>query len=277
MSTKLKPSGSEQTMHPKPITDDPRYRPSDKLKNKVALVTGGDSGIGKAICTLFAKEGADIAFVYMEEHADANEVKHTVTDMGRDCISIAGDLGSEAFCRQVIDDVVKHYGKIDILINNAGTHVEQQRLEDISEDQLRKTFEANIFSMFFLTKAALPHMKAGSSIINTTSITAYEGSAHLMDYASTKGAIVAFTRSLAENLAERGIRVNGVAPGPIWTPLVVSTFTPEHLETFGKNTLLKRAGEPLEVAHCFLFLASEESSYLLGQILHPNGGRFRCT
>lgn len=269
-----KPPGKEAAMKPKPQEDDADYKPSGRLNGKVALITGGDSGIGKAVCLLFAKEGADIAFVYLNEHEDARRTCQLVESYGRKCLSIAGDLGDEDFCRQCVEKTIGTFGQMDILVNNAGEHVEQFSIEVISRAQLEKTFRTNVFSMFFLTKAALPHLEKGSAIINTASITAYRGSDHLIDYAATKGAIVAFTRSLSKSLVERGIRVNGVAPGPIWTPLIVSTFSEEDVKEFGKDTPMKRPGQPVEVAPCFLFLASEDSSYMTGQMLHPNGGEF---
>ena len=264
--------GTEAEMRPKAQHKRPEYRAADKLKGKVALITGGDSGIGRAVAVHFAKEGADVAIVYLNEHEDALETKRLVQREGRRCIALAGDVGDELFCMDAIERTVKEFRKLDILVNNAAEQHPQESIDKISGLQLERTFRTNIFSFFFTTKAALKHMKGGSAIINTTSVTAYRGSAQLIDYASTKGAIVAFTRSLAENLAEKNIRVNGVAPGPIWTPLIPSTFPPEKVAEFGSDVPLGRAGEPAEVAPCFVFLASEDSSYMTGQVLHPNGG-----
>ena len=264
--------GIESEMTPQPQAEDPKYRGSGKLSGKAALITGGDSGIGRAAAIMFAKEGADVSIVYLNEHSDAEETKSQVEAEGRRCILIAGDIGQEAFCREAVQQTVSELGKLDILINNAAEQHPQESITDITEEQLERTFRTNIFAMFFLTKAALPHLKEGSAIINTTSVTAYKGSPQLLDYSSTKGAIVAFTRSLSMNLAEKKIRVNGVAPGPIWTPLIPSTFPTEKVENFGGNTPLQRAGQPEEVAPCFVFLASDDSSYMSGQVLHPNGG-----
>lgn len=264
--------GVESEMTPKPKADDPQYTGSDKLKNKVALITGADSGIGRAVAIAFAKEGADVAIVYLNEHDDAKETKQFVESLGRRAVAIAGDVGDEAFCQQAVQQTVDEFGKLDILVNNAAEQHPQKSIEDISKEQLERTFRTNIFSMFFLTKAALKHLKEGSTIINSTSVTAYKGSPELLDYSSTKGAIVAFTRSLSLSLIEKGIRVNAVAPGPIWTPLIPSTFPEEKVETFGKQVPMQRAGQPEEVAPSFVFLASDDSSYFSGQVLHPNGG-----
>lgn len=266
------PPGRESDMTPRPRADDCRYRGSGKLANKAALITGGDSGIGRAVAIAFAKEGADVAIVYLSEHGDAEESKRLVEQQGRRCITIAGDAGDEGFCRQAVQQTLDAFGRLDVLVNNAAEQHPQKRLEDISAEQLEKTFRTNIFSYFFMTKAALPHLKAGAAIVNTTSVTAYKGSPELLDYSSTKGAIVAFTRSLSQSLAEQGIRVNAVAPGPIWTPLIPSTFPPEKVESFGKNVPLGRAGQPEEIAPSYVFLASDDASYMTGQVLHPNGG-----
>ncbi|MEW5792212.1 SDR family oxidoreductase [Thermithiobacillus tepidarius DSM 3134] len=266
------PPGRESDMTPRPRADDSRYRGSGKLANKAALITGGDSGIGRAVAIAFAKEGADVAIVYLSEHGDAEESKRLVEQQGRRCITIAGDAGDEGFCRQAVQQTLDAFGRLDVLVNNAAEQHPQKRLEDISAEQLEKTFRTNIFSYFFMTKAALPHLKAGAAIVNTTSVTAYKGSPELLDYSSTKGAIVAFTRSLSQSLAEQGIRVNAVAPGPIWTPLIPSTFPPEKVESFGKNVPLGRAGQPEEIAPSYVFLASDDASYMTGQVLHPNGG-----
>ena len=264
--------GREYEMRPRPEVARREYRGSGKLEGKAALITGGDSGIGRAVAVLFAKEGADVAIMYLDEDKDAEETKRMVEAEGCKCVTIAGDIGSEQFCRDAVERTVKELGKLDILINNAAEQHPKQDIEEITEEQLERTFRTNIFSMFFLTKAALKHLKEGATIINTTSVTAYRGSGGLLDYASTKGAIVAFTRSLSENLIKKGIRVNGVAPGPIWTPLIPSTFPPEKVEKFGGDVPMGRPGEPSEVAPCYVFLASNDSSYMAGQILHPNGG-----
>jgi NAD(P)-dependent dehydrogenase (short-subunit alcohol dehydrogenase family) len=264
--------GREEKMRPRPRFEVPEYRPAGKLHGKAALITGGDSGIGRAVAVAFAKEGADVSIVYLNEHDDATETKRLVESEGRKCLTIAGDIGEESFCQNAVEQTVKVLGKLDILVNNAGEQHPQQNIEDISEEQLERTFRTNIFAMFFLTKAALKHLKSGSAIINTASVTAYRGSPGLLDYSATKGAIVAFTRSLGENLADKGIRVNAVAPGPIWTPLIPSTFPPEKVEKFGSDVPMKRAGEPAEVAPAYVFLASSDSSYFAGQVLHPNGG-----
>ncbi|WP_027892061.1 SDR family oxidoreductase [Calidithermus chliarophilus] len=268
----MEPPGLESQMQPKPKAEDPGYRGCGKLKGKVALVTGGDSGIGRAVAIAFAKEGADVAIAYLQEHSDAEETKRRVEEYGRRCIAIAGDLGDEMVCRQVVQRVIDVFGRLDVLVNNAAEQTPQERLEDISAEQLERTFRTNIFAYFYLTKAALPHLKEGSAVINTTSVTAYRGSPHLLDYSATKGAIVAFTRSLAGNLVKRGIRVNGVAPGPIWTPLIPSTFPEEKVEKFGEDVPMGRPGQPEEVAPSYVFLASDDASYFAGQILHPNGG-----
>ena len=263
--------GSERKMNPKPVTDRPEK--TYKLQDKIAVITGGDSGIGKAVAILFAKEGADVAIIYLNEHGDATDTKKTIEEIyGRRCLLIDGNIANESFCEIAVEKIVNTFGTIDILVNNAAVHYESDSLEAISTTQLIKTFETNIFSMFWLTKRILPYMKKGSAIINSSSVTAYRGSPKLIDYSATKGAIVAFTRSLSANLAERGIRVNGVAPGPIWTPLIPSSFSPERVAKHGSQVPLQRAGEPAEVAPCYLFLASDDSSYMTGQFLHPNGG-----
>lgn len=264
--------GIESEMTPRPKADDGKYQGSNKLRDKVALITGGDSGIGRAVSIFFAKEGADVAIVYLNEHDDANETKRLVEEQGRKCLTIPGDIGDEKFCQQAVENTVKELGKLDILVNNAAEQHPQESIEDITAEQLERTFRTNIFSMFFLTKAALKHLKEGSAIINTTSVTAYKGNQQLLDYSSTKGAIVAFTRSLSKSLVEKGIRVNGVAPGPIWTPLIPATFPEEKVASFGKQVPMQRAGQPEEVAPSYVFLASDDSSYMSGQILHPNGG-----
>ncbi|MCC5639152.1 SDR family oxidoreductase [Nostoc sp. CHAB 5844] len=266
------PPGTESQMQPKPKAEDEQYRGSSKLQNKVALITGGDSGIGRAVAIAFAKEGADVAIVYLSEHEDAKETKNLVEKHGQRALAIAGDITDEGFCRNAIQQTVGEFGKLDILVNNAAEQHPQKSIEDITKEQLERTFSTNIFSMFYLTKAALKHLKQGSAIINTTSVTAYKGNPQLLDYSSTKGAIVAFTRSLSQNLVEKGIRVNAVAPGPIWTPLIPSTFPEEKVETFGKQVPMQRAGQPEEVAPSYVFLASDDASYISGQVIHINGG-----
>lgn len=264
--------GIESEMTPKPKSDDAKYQGSGKLRDKVALITGGDSGIGRAVAIFFAKEGADVAIAYLNEHDDAREAKRLVEQEGRKCIILAGDVGDEKFCQEAVQKTVDELGKLDILVNNAAEQHPQQSIEDITSEQLERTFRTNIFSMFYLSKAALKHMKEGSAIINTTSVTAYKGNQKLLDYSSTKGAIVAFTRSLSQSLTEKKIRVNGVAPGPIWTPLIPATFPEEQVASFGKQVPMQRPGQPEEIAPCYVFLASDDSSYMSGQILHPNGG-----
>jgi NAD(P)-dependent dehydrogenase (short-subunit alcohol dehydrogenase family) len=264
--------GRESEMTPQPKADDPQYRGSGKLQGKVALITGGDSGIGRAVAIAFAKEGADVALMYLNEHDDAKQTKQMVEDQGRRAVAIAGDIGDENFCQQAVQQAVDEFGKLDILVNNAAEQHPQESIENISAQQLERTFRTNIFSMFFLVKAAVKHLKEGSAIINTTSVTAYKGSPQLLDYSSTKGAIVAFTRSLSKSLVTKGIRVNGVAPGPIWTPLIPSTFSEDKVESFGKQVPMQRAGQPEEIAPSYVFLASDDASYMSGQILHPNGG-----
>jgi NAD(P)-dependent dehydrogenase (short-subunit alcohol dehydrogenase family) len=264
--------GHESELEPKPDWE-PRFKGSDRLKGKVALITGADSGIGRAVAALFAREGADIAILYLCEHDDAAKTKEIVEGEGRRAIKIAGDLGDKQFCEQAVKRTVDELDRIDILVNNAGEQHNDRDIEDISEDQLRRTFQTNIVGMFFLTQGALPHLKEGSAIINTTSETMYAGSKHLLDYSATKGAITAFTRSLALNLVKKGIRVNAVAPGPIWTPLnPFGGQAPEKIPDFGKKTPMGRPGQPNEVAPCFLFLACEDSSYMTAQVLHPDGG-----
>lgn len=268
------PPGDESRMVPRPHYRRPEYRGSGKLDGRTALITGGDSGIGRATAVLFAREGADIAIVYLSEDDDARETVAQVEKEGRACLAIRGDIGDPEFCRAAVRRTIERFGQLDILINNAGEQHPKPSLDEIDEAQLLATFRTNIFSMFYLTRAALPHLRRrpGANIVNTTSVTAYRGSQHLLDYSATKGAIVAFTRSLALNLAPERIRVNAVAPGPIWTPLIPSTFDPEHVASFGSDTPLGRAGEPDEVATCFVFLASADASYMTGQVLHPNGG-----
>lgn len=265
--------GSQQEQHPSPKVL-PKEYPNGKLAGKVAIITGADSGIGQAVAILFAKEGADVVVSYLCEDDDAKMTKKHVESYQQSCLLVASDLSEEANCQKLIDTAIAEFGKIDILVNNAGMQVEQESLTDISSAQFDKTIHTNFYPHFWLSKFALPHMPAGSSIINTTSITAYRGSDHLIDYAATKGAILSFTRALANNLMsqDKGIRVNGVAPGPIWTPLIVASFTPDEIEKFGQSTPMGRAGQPNEVAPAYLYLASDDASYVTGQVIHVNGG-----
>jgi NAD(P)-dependent dehydrogenase (short-subunit alcohol dehydrogenase family) len=264
--------GREHKMKPRPKAEDIKHRGSRKLQDKVAIITGGDSGIGRAVAIAFAKEGAAIAIVYLEEEKDANETRRLVEKHGGKCLLIAGDVGQEEFCRKAVERTIKEFGKIDILVNNAAEQHPQESIEKITEKQLERTFRTNIFSFFFMVKAAMKRLKQGAAIINTTSVTAYKGSPHLLDYSSTKGAITAFTRSLSQALADKGIRINAVAPGPIWTPLIPSTFPANKVEKFGSDVPLGRPGQPEEIAPSFVFLASDDSSYMTGQVIHPNGG-----
>ncbi len=264
--------GSEQEMDPKPVTDDENYKGTEKLKDKVAFITGGDSGIGKAAAILFAKEGAKIAIVYLNEHEDANETKQLIEKYGGEALLIPGDLAQPSFCNEAVKKTIEKFGKIDVLVNNAAEQHEAKSLEEITDENLERAFRVNILSMFYITRAALPHMPKESTIINSTSVTAYKGSPQLIDYSTTKGAIVSFTRSLSMNLVEKGIRVNAVAPGPIWTPLIPASFDAERTSKHGSDSPMKRVGQPVEVAHSYLFLATESSSYMSGQVLHPNGG-----
>ena len=265
--------GRQDKMRPQPKSGASDYVGSGKLRDRVALITGGDSGIGRAVAVLYAKEGADVSIVYFNEHKDARETKRLVEEQGRQCLLIAGDIGDEQFCRSAVGKTKRELGTIDILVNNAAEQHPQESITRITARQLEKTFRTNIFSMFYLTKAVMPHFRKGGVIINCASVTAYQGSPELLDYSATKGAIVAFTRSLSQALADKKIRVNAVAPGPIWTPLIPSTFPAKEVATFGSDTPLGRAGEPEEVATSFVFLASDDSSYFTGQVLHPNGGR----
>lgn len=267
-----KQPGLESLMNPRPVFDDPNYQPSGKLQGKVALISGGDSGIGKAVAVLYAKEGADIVILYLDEHEDAQTTKQIIEQLGRRCLVIAGDIGDEAFCQQAVGQTIQDFGHLDILINNAGEEVAQNSILDITAQQLERTFRTNFFGMFYLTKAALPHLKQGAVIINTASVTAYKGKATLIDYSSSKGAVVTFTRSLSESLVKQGIRVNGVAPGPTWTPLIPAAYSPQDVATFGSTTPMQRAAQPVELAPAYLFLACEGASYISGQVLHVNGG-----
>lgn len=266
--------GIESIMNPRPIFDNPNYMASDKLKGKVALITGGDSGIGRAVALAYAKEGADISIVYYDEHEDAEETKALIENLGRKCILIPGDIKDSNFCNNAVNQTVTSFNGLHILVNNAAVQYTQNSIEDITEEQLEKTFRTNIFSMFYLVKASIPHLKQGSSIINTASITAYKGDELLIDYSCTKGAIVTFTRSLALSLSPMGIRVNAVSPGPVWTPLIPSSFDESKIQQFGKNTPLARPAQPVELAGAYVYLAYSDASYVTGEIIHVNGGKF---
>lgn len=265
--------GHEHKMHPEPEIIRPDYRGSGKLENKVALITGGDSGIGRAVAVHFAREGAEVAIVYLEEHKDAQETRRLVEKEGKECLLIQGDVGDRDFCKDAVKKVIEEFGKLNVLVNNAGEQHPAKDLQEMDMDVMEKTFRTNIFSMFYLSQEALKHMNKGDCIVNTTSVTAYHGNKTLLDYSSTKGAITSFTRSLSLNLAPKGIRVNAVAPGPIWTPLIPSTFPKEKVENFGKDTPLGRPGQPSDVAPSYVFLASADSEYITGQVIHPNGGK----
>ena len=264
--------GVQAEMDPAPVTVPEHYRGSGKLEGRRALVTGGDSGIGRAVSVLFAMEGADVAIVYLDEQDDAEETARMVEEHGRRCVPIPCDLREERHCRTAVERTTEALGGLDVLVNHAGEQHPRDGFEDISEHQLERTFRTNVFSVFFLTKAALPHLGEGSAIVNTTSVTAYEGNPSLIDYSATNGAIVSLTRALSNQLTEKGIRVNAVAPGPVWTPLIPATFPAEKVETFGDHVPLGRAGQPAEIAPSYVFLASEDSSFMSGQTLHPNGG-----
>ncbi len=264
--------GLQQEMQPEPRANVEHYRGSQKLAGKVALVSGGDSGIGRAVAIGFAKEGADVAITYLDEHADARETLRLIESTGQRALAIAGDIGNPDFAREAVRQVVAAFSQIDVLVNNAAEQHVSESLDDLPDEQLERTFRTNIFSQFYLTHAALPHMPNGAAIINTTSVTAYQGNPVLLDYSTTKGAIVAFTRSLSKQLLPRGIRVNGVAPGPIWTPLIPASYSAEKTAKHGSNAPMERPGQPDEVAPCYIFLASDDASYMTGQVLHPNGG-----
>ncbi|MBB4041492.1 NAD(P)-dependent dehydrogenase (short-subunit alcohol dehydrogenase family) [Microvirga flocculans] len=263
--------GHEAEMTPRPDYE-PRYPGSGRLQGKVALITGGDSGIGRAVAVLFAREGADLAILYLNETEDAQETKRLVEREGRSCLLFSGDVGDPGFCRAAVAQVIQRFGKLDVLVNNAAEQHPKKDIAEITPDQIESTFRTNIYGYFYMVQAAMPHLRKGAAIVNTASVTAYRGSAELLDYSATKGAIVAFTRSLAQKLAGDGVRVNGVAPGPIWTPLIPSTFPAEKVKRFGADTPMKRPGQPNEVAPSYLFLACEDSSYVTGSVLHPNGG-----
>jgi NAD(P)-dependent dehydrogenase (short-subunit alcohol dehydrogenase family) len=267
-----KQPGIEAIMTPRPCYIDPNYKGSDKLLGKIALITGGDSGIGRAVACAFALEGADVIINYLNEEQDALETAEFVQNAGRRCLRIPKDLRSFKACNDLVKEALQQCPQIDILVNNIAQQFPQDEIEDISCEQLERTFQTNFFSFFYMIKALLPHFKKGSVIINTTSVTAYKGSAHLLDYSASKGAIVALTRSLSQNLVDKGIRVNAVAPGPIWTPLIPASFTKEQVAEFGKQVPMKRAGQPAEIAPAYVYLASADSSYMTGQVLHPNGG-----
>ncbi len=264
--------GFEYLMKPRPISENPTYLGSGKLRNKVAIVTGGDSGIGRAVAIAFAKEGADLVIPYLNEHRDAAETKQIINNLGRHCLPLAVDLRNEESCHHVVEATINTFGRLNILVNNHGVQFHQKSIMDITKKQLMNTFQTNIISFFDMTKAVLPHLSAGSSIINTTSDTAFSGSSFMIDYTAAKGAVVSFTRSLSLSLADQRIRVNAVAPGPIWTPLIPSAFTAEEVETFGTEVPMKRPGQPFELAPVYVLLASDDSSYISGQILFVNGG-----
>lgn len=267
-----KQPGIEAEMNPAPEVIRDSYKGSGKLQDKVALVTGGDSGIGRSIAVHYAREGADVAIVYLDEDIDAEKAKELIEQEGRKCLLIKGDVKKPEFCNEAVEKTVKAFGKINVLVNNAGMQVPQKDPEKIDEQQLEDTFRTNIFGYFYFANAALKYLKAGDCIVNTTSVTAYRSSPNLIDYSSTKGAITSFTRSLATNLAKSGIRVNAVAPGPVWTPLIVSTFDEEKIKSFGAETAMERAGQPSELGPAYVFLACQDASFITGQVIHVNGG-----
>ncbi len=267
-----KQPGIESAMNPRPTAFNPAYKSANKLAGKIALITGGDSGIGRAVAYAYAQEGADVAIVYLNENSDAIETQSQVEKFGRRCLLLAGDVGEETFCQKAITTTLNEFNRLDILVNNAAEQHVRSGLADITPEKLERIFKTNLFSYFYFAKAALPNLKNGSVIINTASITAYQGHVQLLDYSTTKGAIVTLTRSLSQLLVEQGIRVNAVAPGPIWTPLIPASFSAQHVASFGKNTPMQRAGQPFEVAPCYVFLASDDSAYITGQVLHVNGG-----
>jgi NAD(P)-dependent dehydrogenase (short-subunit alcohol dehydrogenase family) len=267
-----KQPGIEKLMNPRPIFEDVDYKASNRLQGKVAVITGGDSGIGRAVAVAYALEGADIAVMYLDEHEDADETKKLIETKGRKCMTISGDIGEESFCFDAVSRIIKTLGRIDILVNNAAEQHPQNSIEDISKEQLERTFKTNIFAMFYMVRACLQHMKEGAVIINTSSVTAYKGHETLIDYSSTKGAITTFTRSLAISLAKRNIRVNAVAPGPIWTPLIPASFSEQEVGKFGSNTIMGRPGQPVELAPSYVFLASDASTFITGETIHVNGG-----
>lgn len=266
------PPGREFQMDPKPIYDDPAYKAAGRMAGSTAIITGGDSGIGRAVAVAFAKEGADVLIAYLKANADAAETKASVENYGRRCVTVQADLRSEPEAFRVAEAAISAFGHIDVLVNNIAVQYPQNSVLDISDAQLDETFRTNVFSYFFMTKAVLPHLKAGCTVINTTSVTAYKGSEDLIDYSSTKGAIVSFTRSLSMSLIKNGIRVNAVAPGPVWTPLIVSSFSPEKVSEFGKNVPMQRAAQPCELAPTYVYLACADSSFVSGQVLHVGGG-----
>jgi NAD(P)-dependent dehydrogenase (short-subunit alcohol dehydrogenase family) len=264
--------GIETAMTPQPVYIDPDYQGSNKLKDKVAIITGGDSGIGRAVAVAFAREGADVVVNYLDEHEDAEKTRQIVSESGRQCLLVAGDIADENFCNILIEKTIEKFGRLDVLVNNAAQQFPRESVAEIDRGQLEKTFRINLFAMFFTVKAALPHLKEGARIINTASVTAYRGSEHLLDYSASKGAIISYTRSLSQQLAKQGIHVNAVAPGPVWTPLIAATFPPEEVSTFGSKVPLGRPAQPAEIAPSYVFLASRDASYMTGQVLHPNGG-----
>ena len=270
--TQARQPGREREMIPAPDFT-PRFPGVGKLRGQVALITGGDSGIGRAVAVAMAREGARIAFAYLNEHGDASDTARLIEeDEGSDCLSVAGDVGEEAFCRNVVERTIERFGRLDVLVNNAAEQHEVDDLTELSAEQLERTFRTNVFSYIFMTKAALPHLREGAAIVNTTSITAYRGHPTLIDYSATRGAIVTFTRTMSRALVDRGIRVNAVAPGPIWTPLIPASFDAEKVAQHGASAPMGRVGQPNEVAPCYVFLASADASYMTGQVLHPNGG-----